>query len=140
VNQAEMVLDVLVQSRRDKRKAKRLLRMLLKRQCQAPRVFITDMLASCRTAKQKLMPGVEHRRHKGLNDRAKNSHQPTRRRECQMQRLKSPRQAQRFCSAHDRIGTLLRLCRGHGTASEYRAARVRAFGTRTNISGVAAAA
>ena len=103
-----MVLDVLVQSRRDKRKAKRLLRMLLKRQCQAPRVFITDMLASCRTAK--------------------------------LQRLKSPRQAQRFCSAHDRIGTLLRLCRGHGTASEYRAARVRAFGTRTNISGVAAAA
>jgi hypothetical protein len=45
------------------------------------------------------MPGVEHRRHKGLNNRAENSHRPTRRRERQMKRFKSPRQAQRFLSA-----------------------------------------
>src|ERR687886_1476954 len=58
------VLDVLVQSRRDKRAAKRLLRKLLKRQTRPPRVLITDKLASYPAAKQELMPGVEHRRHK----------------------------------------------------------------------------
>jgi putative transposase len=79
IDQAGMVLDVLVQSRRDKRAAKRLLRKLLNRQCRAPRVMITDKLGSYRAAKQELMRGVEHRRHKGLNNRAENSHQPTRR-------------------------------------------------------------
>ena len=80
VDQTGMVLDVLVQSRRDKRAAKRLLRKLLKRQCRAPRVLITDKLPSDGAAKREVMPGVEHRRHKGLNNRAENSHQPTRRR------------------------------------------------------------
>src|SRR4051812_27731940 len=75
VDQDGFVLDVLVQSRRDKRAAKRLLRKLLKRQGRAPRVLITDKLASYPTAKRELMPGVEHRRHKGLNNRAENSHQ-----------------------------------------------------------------
>src|ERR671927_1726658 len=84
------VLDVLVQSRRDKRAAKRLLRKLLKRQTRPPRVLVTDKLASYPAAKQELRPGVEHRRHKGLNNRAENSHQPTRRRERQMKRFKSP--------------------------------------------------
>src|SRR5918993_4054926 len=96
VDQAGMVLDVLVQRRRDKRAAERLLRKLLKRQCRAPRVMITDKLGSYEAAKRELMPGVEHRRHRGLNNRAENSHQPTRRRERQMKRFKSPRQAQRF--------------------------------------------
>ena len=77
------MLDVLVQSRRDKRAAKRLLRKLLKRQTRVPRVMITDKLASYRAAKAEVMPSVEHRRHKGLNNRAENSHQPTRRRERQ---------------------------------------------------------
>ena len=72
------MLDVLVQSRRDKRAAKHLLRKLLKKQCRAPRVLITDKLASYAAAKRELMPGVEHRQHKGLNNRAENSHQPTR--------------------------------------------------------------
>src|SRR3954465_4540545 len=84
VDQTGIVLDVLVQSRRDKRAAKRLLRKLLKRQCRAPRVMITDKLASYGAAKKEVMPGVEHRQHKGLNNRAENSHQPTRRRERQM--------------------------------------------------------
>jgi putative transposase len=75
VDQTGLVLDVLVQSRRDKRAAKRLLRKLLKRQCRPPRVMITDKLASYGAAKAELMPGVEHRRHKGLNNRAENSHQ-----------------------------------------------------------------
>src|SRR3954469_4494777 len=69
VDQDGLVLDVLVQSRRDKGAAKRLLRKLLKRQCRAPRVMITDKLASYGAAKREVMPGVEHRQHKGLNNR-----------------------------------------------------------------------
>jgi putative transposase len=114
-------------SRRDKRAAKRLLRKLLKRQGRTPRVMVTDKLASYPAARKDLMPGVEHRRHKGLNNRAENSHQPTRRRERQMKRFKSPGQAQRFLSAHDQINNLFHLRRDHITATEYRAARTRAF-------------
>src|SRR5918997_5479258 len=96
VDQDGIVLDILVQSQRDKRAAKRLLRKLLKRQCRAPRVMVTDKLASYGAAKRELMPGVEHRKHKGLNNRAENSHQPTRRRERQMKRVKSAGPAQPF--------------------------------------------
>ena len=140
VDQAGLVLDVLVQRRRDKRAAKRLLRKLLKRQCRAPRVVVTGKLPSYGAAKRELMPGVEHRRHKGLNNRAENSHQPTRRRERQMKRFKSPGQAQRFLSAHDQINNLFHLRRDHVTAVEYRALRVRAFETWAEVSGVASLA
>ena len=140
VDQTGMVLDVLVQGRRDKRAAKRLLRKLLKRQGRPPRVMITDKLPSYGAAKQDLVPGVEHRRHKGLNNRAENSHQPTRRRERQMKRFKSPRQAQRSLSAHDQISNLFHLRREHVPACEYRAARARAFDMWADISGVAVAA
>src|SRR4051812_49221452 len=140
VDQSGMVLDVLVQSRRDRRAAKRLLRKLLKRQGGAPRVMVTDKLASYGAARRELIPGVEHRRHKGLNNRAENSHQPTRRRERQMKRFKSPRQVQRFLSAHDQVNNLFHLRRDHLSASEYRAARARVFETWADISGVAAAA
>src|SRR5919202_2354455 len=88
VDQSGIVLDVLVQSRRDKRAATRLLCKLLKRQGCVPRVMIRDKLASYSAAKDEVMPSVEHRRHKGLNNRAENSHQPTRRRERQMKRFK----------------------------------------------------
>ena len=135
-----MVLDVLVQSRRDKRAAKRLLWKLLKRHARAPRVMITDKLASYSAAKEEVMPSVEHRRHKGLNNRAENSHQPTRRRERQMKRFKSPGQAQRFLAAHDGINNLFHLRRDHVTASQYRAARAQAFQTWAEVTGVAALA
>ena len=98
-----MVLDVLVQRRRDQQSAKRLLRKLLKRQMQPPRVMITDKLASYGAAKKEVMPSVEHRQHKGLNNRAENSHQPTRRRERQTKRFKSAGQAQCFLCAHDGV-------------------------------------
>jgi putative transposase len=113
VDQDGFVLDVLVQSRRDKRAAKRLLRKLLKRQTRVPRVMVTDKLASYGAAKAEVMPSVEHRRHKGLNNRAENSHQPTRQRERQMKRFKSAGQAQRFLSAHDGINNLFYLRRDH---------------------------
>jgi putative transposase len=140
VDQAGMVLDVPVRSRRDKWAAERLLRKLLKRQCRAPCVMIADKLGSYGAAKREPMPGVEHRRHRGLNNRAKNSHRPTRRRERQMKRFKSARQAQRFLSAHERINNLFHLRRDHGAAGGYRAARVRASETWAEISGVTAAA
>ena len=75
VDQDGFVLDVLVQSRRDKKAAKRLFRKLLKKQGRAPRVLVTDKLKSYAAAKREIMPGVEHRQHKGLNNRAENSHQ-----------------------------------------------------------------
>src|SRR5215203_2547109 len=137
VDQTGMVLDVLVQSRRDKRAAKRLLRKLLKRQCRAPRVMVTDKLPSYGAAKKDLLPGVEHRQHKGPNNRAENSHQPTRRRERQMKRFKSPRQAQRFLSAHDQINILFQRRRDHVPAPHYRAARTQAFQTWAEVTGVA---
>jgi len=138
VDQDGIVLDILVQSRRDKGAAKRLLRKLLKRQCRAPRVLITDKLASYGAAKKEIAPGVEHRQHKGLNNRAENSHQPTRRRERQMKRFKSAGQTQRFLSAHDQINNLFHLRRDHVPASEYRAARTRAFQTWAEVTGMAA--
>jgi putative transposase len=140
VDQDGLVLDVLVQSRRDKQAAKRLLRKLLRRQGWPPRVLVTDKLASYPAAKRELMPGVEHRRHKGLNNRAENSHQPTRRRERQMKRFKSPGQAQRFLAAHDQINNLFHLRRDHLTATEYRATRATALAVWDEITGAAAAA
>ena len=137
VDQTGMVLDVLVQSRRDKRAAKRLFRKLLKRQMRPPRVMITDKLASYGAAKKEAMPSVEHRQHKGLNNGAENSHQPMRRRERQMKHFKSAGQAQRFLSAHDGINNLFHLRREHLNASEYRAARARAFEAWSDITGVA---
>ncbi|MFC7738212.1 IS6 family transposase [Roseomonas sp. GCM10028921] len=139
VDQAGMVLDVLVQSRRDKQAAKRLFRKLLKRHMREPRVMTTDKLASY-GVKKVVMPSVEHRQHKGLNKRAENSHQPTRRRERQMKRFKSPGQAQRFLSAHDGINNLFHLRRDHVTACEYRAARARMFEGWSGISRVGARA
>ena len=137
VDQNGFVLDVLVQSRRDKRAATRLLRKLLKKQMRSPRVLITDKLASYSAAKDEVMPSVEHRRHKGLNNRAENSHQPTRRRERQMKRFKSAGQAQRFLSAHDGINNLFHLRRDHVTAVQYRAARTHAFQVWAEVTGVA---
>jgi putative transposase len=102
------VLDNLVKSRRNAKAAERLLRKLLKKQGLAPRVMITDKLASYAAAKKVVMPGVEHRQHKGLNNRAENSHQRTRRCERIMKRFKSAVQAQRFLSVHDQVANLVR--------------------------------
>lgn len=70
VDQHGNVLDILVQSRRNKQAAKRFFRKLLKVLEYVPRVIITDKLASYGAAKREVMPGIEHRQHKGLNNRA----------------------------------------------------------------------
>lgn len=81
VDQDGFVLDVLVQSRRSAKAGKRLIRKLLEGQGHAPRVMITDKLRSYGAANRNIMPSVERRSHKGLNNRAENSHKPTRQRE-----------------------------------------------------------
>jgi transposase-like protein len=68
-----------------------------------PRVVITDKLKSYGAAKREILPGVEHRQHRYLNNRAENSHQPTRQRERRMQGFKSPGHAQRFLSVYGLI-------------------------------------
>ena len=137
VDQHGAVLDILVQSRRNAKAAERLLRKLLKKQGVAPRVMITDKLASYAAAKRAVMPGVEHRQHKGLNNRAENSHQSTRRRERIMKRFKSAGQAQRFLSAHDQVGNLFRRP-ASTTAADHREARARALVAWAEVTGITA--
>ena len=140
VDQDGHVLDILVQSRRNAKAAKRFFRELLKGLQYVPRVIVTDKLRSYAAAKRKIMPGVEHRQSRYLNNRAEVSHQPTRRRERPMQRFKSARHAQRFLSTHSRIHNHFQLRRHRLTAKEHRAARNAAFRAWREITGVAAAA
>jgi putative transposase len=87
VDQQGTVLDILVTSRRDTKAATRFFGKLLKGLRYVPRVLVTDKLASYRMAHRRLIPSVEHRRSKYLNNRAENSHQPTRQRERAMRKL-----------------------------------------------------
>jgi putative transposase len=105
-------------------------------------VLITDKLRSYAAAKREIMPGVEHRQHKGLNNRAENSHQPTRRREQIMKRFKSPCQVQRFLSTHDQIANLFSRSRrpNQDTAAKFRTARGQAFTTWAEVTGATMAA
>ena len=133
VDQNGVVLGILVQSRRDGAAAKRFLKRLLKGLQYSPRVLITDKLKSYGVAKREVLPGVEHRESRYLNNRAENSHRPTRQRERQMQRFKSMRQAQRFLSAHAFISGHFRPRRHRMTASRYRAMRERALKSWTQV-------
>jgi putative transposase len=109
-----------VQSRRDKKAAKKFFRELLKGFTYVPRVIITDKLKSYGAAKREMLPSVEHRQHRYLNNRAEHSHQPTRQRERRMQRFKSPGHAQRFLSAYGPIAQYFRPRRHRFAAPEYR--------------------
>ncbi|MDQ0904514.1 putative transposase [Streptomyces canus] len=103
VDQDGMVLDILVQNQRDKTAARRFFRRLMKKTRTVPRVVVTDRLRSYGAAHREVMPSVEHRSHKGLNNRAENSHQPTRQRERAMKGFRSTGAAQRFLSAFSGI-------------------------------------
>jgi putative transposase len=106
VDQDGYVLDEIVQTRRDTKAAKRVLRRLLKKQGCPPRRMITDKLGSYAAAQRQIMPDVEHRSHKGLNNRAENSHLPFRRRERAMQGFRLPRDLQRFVSVFSAVRNL----------------------------------
>ena len=97
-----------MQSRRNAEAAKRFFRKLLKGLRYVPRVLVTDKLASYGVAHRELMPSVQHRQSRYLNNRAENSHQPTRQRERAMKRFKSLRHAQRFLSAFSGISAHFR--------------------------------
>ncbi|KOG54611.1 transposase [Streptomyces virginiae] len=114
------VLDILVQNRRDKAAARRFFRRLMKATRQVPRVIVTDKLASYRAAHREVMPSVDHRSHKGLNNRAENSHQPTRQRERAMKGFRTVGGAQRFLSAFTGISPHFRPHRHLMTAGRYR--------------------
>jgi putative transposase len=120
VDQDGNVLDILVQPRRDQKAAKKFFRKLLKGCQYVPRVLITDQLKSYGAAQSEVLPSVEHRQHRYLNDRAENSHQPMRQRERRMQGFKSPGHTQRFLAAYGPIAQHFRPRRHRLSASAYR--------------------
>jgi len=123
VDQNGVVLDILVQPKRDRFAAMRFFRKLLRATGRQPRVIITDKLRSYAAAKRVVMPGVAHRQHRYLNNRAENSHQPTRERERRMRRFKSARHAQRFVEVHGIVASHFRPRRHLLSAADYRELR-----------------
>jgi putative transposase len=114
------VLDILVQRHPNKAAATTFFRKLLKRCQSVPRVIVKDQRKSDGAAKRELLLGVEHRQHRYLNNRAENSHQPTRHRERRMQAFMSPGHAQRFFAAYGLIASHFRPRRHLFTARKYR--------------------
>ena len=103
VDQEGYVLDEIMQTWRNTKAARRLLIRLLKKQGLAPKRLITDKLGSYAAARRQIMPSIKHRSHKGLNNRAENSHLPLRRRERAMQGFRSQGGLQRFVSIFSTI-------------------------------------
>ncbi len=140
VDQHGNVLDILVQSRRDKAAARKVFRKLLKGCAYVPRVIITDKLASYGAAKREVLPSVEHRQSRYLNNRAENSHHPTRQRERILRRFKSAGQAQRFLSAFGPIRKHFCPRRHRLKAAEYRRKREQRFRGWNEVTGARMAA
>ncbi len=105
------VLDMLVQPRRNKAAALKLMCKLLKKQGYAPEVLVTDKLKSYAAAHRELKLRARHDQSLRANNRAENSHQPVRRRERKMQGFKSPGSAQRFLSCHSAVYNTFNLLR-----------------------------
>ncbi|MFF8036327.1 IS6 family transposase [Streptomyces sp. NPDC016626] len=131
------VLDVFVQNRRDKAAARRFFHRLMKKTRAVPRVVVTDKLRSYGAAHREVMPSVEHRAHRGLNNRAENSHQPTRQRERAMKGFRSVGGVQRFLSAFSGISPHFRPRRHLMTASDHRAEMTVRFTIWDQITGAA---
>ena len=129
IDQDGDVIEILLQSRRDRRAAIRLLRKLLKGQGKSPLRLITDKLKNYSAAHRTIMPSVNHDTERYANNRAEVSHQPTRQRERQMRKFKSPAQAQRFLSVHGLVQNLFRLGRHRLKSVHHRMLRARSFAT-----------
>ncbi|MFE7652243.1 IS6 family transposase [Streptomyces bottropensis] len=128
--------NVLVQKRRDKDAARRFLRRLLEKTRMVPQVVVTDKLRSYGAAHREVMPCVEHRQSKYLNNRAENSHQPTRQRERAMKGFRSVGGTQRFLSAFSGISPHFRPRRHLMPAHDYRAEMTVRFAIWEQITGV----
>src|SRR6267154_1401263 len=120
------VLDMLVQRRRDKRAALRLMRELLRKQGFAPELLVTDKLGSYGSAFRQLGLSCPHEQGLRANNRAENSHQVVRRRERKMQRFKSAGSAQRFLSVHAAVYNNFNLQRHLISRSTLRSFRAKA--------------
>ena len=136
-DQSGEVLDILVQKRRDTKAAKRFVRKLLKGLRYVPRAIVTDKLPSYGAAKKDVMSDVAHHRGRRLNNRAENSHQPTREREQGMRCFKSMRHAQRFLSAHAQVSNHFRPGRHLMQACNYRTLMTGRFASWSEITGAA---
>ena len=121
------VIDILLQSRRDRRAAARFFRKLLKSQGCVLRRVVTDKLRSYAAARRSVMPSVIHCTDQYANNRAEVSHQPTRQRERQMRRFKSAAHLQRFASVHGVVQNLFRVGRHLLRSTHHRSPRGRAF-------------
>ena len=121
------VIDILVQSRRNRGAAARFFRKLLKGQGREPRRLITDKLRSYAAAHRTAMPSVVHSTRQYENNRAELSHQPTRQRERQMRRFKSAAHLQRFASVHGVVQNLFRVGRHLLRAAHHRLLRTQAL-------------
>ena len=137
VDQEGEIFDILVQSRRDKRAAVRLMRKLLKKQGFAPKLAVTDKLPSYGAAFRALRLSCRHEQGLRSNNRAENSHQPVRRRECKMQRFKSARSAQRFLSMHAAVHNTFNLQRHLVSRSMLRIFRAQAASEWRNAASAA---
>jgi putative transposase len=127
VDQDGLVLDILVQDRRDQQAAERFLRRVLDGEGCGPRVVVTDKLASSPPALKRVLPHAEHRRHKGRNNRAEHSHRPVRKRERVLQRCKSVAHAQHFLEPFSAVCNHFRPRRHRLSAPDYRQLRTRRF-------------
>jgi putative transposase len=135
VDQHGNVLDILLQSRRNAKAAKRFMAKSMKKQQRVPRVLVTDKLKSYGTAHRALMSSVEHRSHKGLNNRAENSHQPTRQRERAMKGFRSAGRTQQFLASFSQISPHFRPRRHLMTAPQYRTEMIIRFAIWDRITG-----
>ncbi len=127
VDQDGDVIDILVQSRRNRHAARRFFRKLLKGQGREPRRLVTDKLRSYSAARRITMPSVVHDTSQYANNRAEVSHQPTRQRERQMRGFKSAGQAQRFLSVHGVVQNLFRVGRHLVSSANHRLLRERSL-------------
>jgi putative transposase len=136
VDQDGYVLEEIVQSRRDTKAAKRLLTRLMKKQGMAPKRIITDKLSSYGAARRQVMPRVEHRSHKGLNNRAENSHLPLRKPERMMQGFQSVGGLQQFTSVFSAARNLFVPPHSHRSALATHVYRLRAMAVWKSAAGV----
>ena len=127
VDQDGEVVDVYFQAKRDGAAAKRFFKRLLRNNGSEPRKIVTDKLRSYGVAHRELIPDAIHDNSQYANNRAEQSHEPTRVRERVMRKFKSIKQAQRFLGAHAAVSNLFNLGRHKVRAQHYRDLRVSAF-------------